>query len=252
MSTHILDDEFGKYKDIPLMGVPTRFRKIQTGGYLFGAPPNQIPALILKDFWLADTACTQELWKAVMGNNPAQFNTNPQNPVENVSWLDVQYFLQKINEHLSPLHVQLPTEAQWEYACRAGTITPFYFGENITPAFVNYNGQHPYHHAQKGRHRQHTVAVKSLPCNAWGLYEMHGNVWEWCQDVWQITLENSLILDNSATCIPDIDANWRDRRVLRGGSWVAVGRFCRSAFRNGDDPSYHYNHVGFRLVCSLT
>ena len=102
--------------------------------------------------------------------------------MERVSWNDVQGFLARINELVPGLDLVLPTEAEWEYACRAGTETPFSFGETITPEQVNYNGDYPYAGGKKGLYRQETVPVASLPANPWGLYEMHGNVWEWCAD----------------------------------------------------------------------
>jgi len=103
--------------------------------------------------------------------------------VEQVSWIDTVAFCQKLSQQAGKTY-RLPSEAQWEYACRAGTTTPFYFGETITPDLVNYNGNSPYGGASKGQYRQETTSVGSFPPNAFGLYDMHGNVWEWCEDVW--------------------------------------------------------------------
>jgi formylglycine-generating enzyme required for sulfatase activity len=134
-------------------------------------------------FWLADTACTQALWQAVMGSNPSDFSGDAQRPVEQVSGLDVREFLRKL-EVLDPdYRMSLPTEAQWEYACRAGTTTPFSCGQNVTPEQVNYDGNHPYAKGAQGEYRRQTVAVKTLQPNPWGLYEMHGNVAEWCAEL---------------------------------------------------------------------
>ena len=133
-----------------------------------------------RGFWLADTSCTQALWQAVLGENPSGFR-GAERPVENVSWEHVtERFLPALDRLVPGLASALPTEAQWEYACRAGTTTPFWFGENITSDQVNYNGNAPYTGGAEGQFRSETLEVKALPANGWGLYEMHGNVWEWC------------------------------------------------------------------------
>ena len=116
-----------------------------------------------------------------MGENPSHFKGEDL-PVESVSWDDVQTFLNALNGLRPELKLELPSEAQWEYACRAGTQTPFWFGDTITTDQANYNGNYPYGDEPKGENRRKTVAVKALPANGWGLYQMHGNVWEWCAD----------------------------------------------------------------------
>ncbi len=116
-----------------------------------------------------------------------------------------------MNTLFPDLHARLPTEAQWEYSCRAGTQTPFSFGENITPEHVNYHGEHPYAGSKNGQYRQKTVPVKSLPPNPWGLFEMHGNVWEWCTDWYEKVYPKQAVTDPSG---PDDGTS----RVLRGGS----------------------------------
>ncbi len=148
-------------------------------------------------FWMADTACTQALWQEVMGDNPSRFDAEngggPEHPVEKVSWLMVQEFLQKLAARLPDCEPALPTEQEWEYACRAGTTTQFYFGENIDTDHVNYDGNFPYRDAKEGEYRQKTVPVKALPANAWGLYQMHGNVWEWCFDLWRDNYDTAVV-----------------------------------------------------------
>ncbi len=190
-------------------------------------------------FWLADTACTQALWQAVMGKNPSGFK-GAQRPVENVSWDGCREFIDKINRLKPGLHLRLPTEAQWEYACRAGTQIPFWFGDNITPDQVNYNGNYPYTGGKKGTYRKETVDVTSLPCNGWGLYQMHGNVWEWCSD-WYDEYPTGSVIDP----VGPADGTFR---VLRGGSWIFFGRNVRSAYRSRDVPSYRVFFTGFRLA----
>ncbi len=193
-------------------------------------------------FWLADTACTQALWVAVMGNNPAYFTDDLQHPVEQVSWDDVQLFLQRANDVVPEMVVRLPSEAQWEYACRAGTTTAFSFGNSISPHQANYDGNEVYEGGgSKGEYRYKTVPVKSFTPNPWGLYQMHGNVWEWCQDTWDS-------YDNTPTDGSSGSGGDAGCRVLRGGSWLDLPLWLRSAFRYLNSPSYHNLHCGFRLV----
>jgi formylglycine-generating enzyme required for sulfatase activity len=163
--------------------------------------------------------------------------------VENVSWEDAQAFIRRMNEMKPELRLCLPTEAQWEYACRSGTTTPFSFGDQISPDTVNYDGRYPYHDGSKGEHREQTVEVASLPPNAWGLFEMHGNVWEWCQD-WYGEYPPQSLVDPQG---PEEGA----ARVLRGGSWINGGRYCRSAYRDHDDPANRVDYNGFRLARGL-
>ncbi|KFB68485.1 MAG: Serine/threonine-protein kinase pkn1 [Candidatus Accumulibacter vicinus] len=182
---------------------------------------------LTRGFWLADTACTQALWQAVMGTNPSHFTGDPQRPVEQVSWDEAQRFLRALEALLPGCEAALPTEAQWEYACRAGSETPFSFGGNITPEQVNYDGNSPYAGGAKGRHREETVPVKSLPANAWGLYEMHGNVWEWCADGLR-SYDEQAQQDPAGPVSGDEEAP----RVVRGGSWLSVAGGLRSAYRS--------------------
>jgi formylglycine-generating enzyme required for sulfatase activity len=242
-------DHYGLFAEIAVAGVSQRFRWMAPGHFLMGSPPDepereddevQHEVRLSRGFWLADTACTQALWQAVTGANPSEFQDDVRNPVENVSWNDVQTFLSELNRRVPGLQARLPSEAEWEYACRAGTTTPFSFGDNITPEQVNYDGNHPYAGGEKGLYRQKTVPVGSLPANPWGLYEMHGNVWEWCADWYG---------DYPST--PQVDPTGPqtgDSRVLRGGSWNFNGRHARCAFRYGYVPGYRYLHFGFRFA----
>ena len=227
-----------------------RLRWIEPGTFLMGSPDSepgrysdegpQHPVTLTRGFWLADTACTQALWQAVTGENPSRFREQPGQPVEQVSWNEVQDFLAELNRRLPGLEARLPSEAEWEYACRAGTTTPFSFGENITAEQVNYDGNHPYAGGVKGVYRLQTVPVGSLPANPWGLYEMHGNVCEWCADWYG---------DYPTT--PQVDprgAPSGDARVFRGGSCNYFGRDVRSAVRRRREPGGHYGSVGFRLA----
>ncbi|WP_426992112.1 formylglycine-generating enzyme family protein [Methylomonas sp. CM2] len=198
------------------------------------------PVSISRGYWLADTACTRALWRAVMGNNPSRFKNDPNNPVETVSWLDVQQFLEKLQVLLPGCQAELPSEAEWEYACRAGTATPFSFGANITPAQVNYAGHYPYAGGEPGEYRQRTVPVKSLPANPWGLYEMHGNVWEWCKD-------GQREYGEAAQTDPLGPIGQDQSPVIRGGSWFDFAWGARSADRFASRLDYANLDLGFRL-----
>jgi len=148
--------------------------------------------------------------------------------------------LPALNERVPGLNAALPTEAQWEYACRAGRSRPFWFGDNITSDQVNYDGNYPYAGGVNGECRQRTVDVKALPSNGWGLYQMHGNVWEWCAD-WLGDYPRGAVVDPPG---PDEGR----KRVLRGGGWIGSGRDCRSAGRDGRGPGHRLGSFGFRLA----
>ena len=241
-------DEFGVYADLNVKGVIQCFRLIESGTFRMGSSglekerydweiPHQVT--LSKPLWLADTACTQALWEVVMGGNPSHFDGDKNNPVENVSWNYIQTFIQVLNTMRSDLALKLPTEAQWEYACRAGSITEFSFGHNIMTEQVNYRSSIPYAGGKVGLDREKTVPVKSLEANTWGLYEMHGNVREWCQD-WFGDYMTENITD------PEGPKTGKSR-VLRGGSWISYGGHCRAAARRPRDPLYSSYDFGFRL-----
>ena len=174
---------------------------IKGGTFLMGSPDTEKERtssespqhwVTLQRFFLGKYPVTQAQWQAVMGNNPAYFKGNNR-PVENVSWNDAIAFCQKLSQKTGRYY-RLPSEAEWEYACRAGTTTPFYFGETITPDLANYDGNYTYASAPKGVYRQQTTDVGSFPPNAFGLYDMHGNVWEWCQDIWHENYNGRLLM----------------------------------------------------------
>jgi len=243
------EDRFGLFMVLEVQRVRQRFRWITPGTFWMGSPESEPEryddetlhrVTLTQGFWLADTACTQALWTAVTGENPSHFQNNADNPVENVSWDEAEQFIDQLNAAVPSLAARLPTEAEWEYACRAGTTTPFSFGENITPEQVNYNGNSPYAGGAEGLYREKTVPVKSLPPNAWGLYEMHGNVWEWCAD-WYGVYEPESSVD-------PLGQEHGSKRVLRGGSWVSYGRVARSAIHDGYDPAERFGYIGFRIA----
>jgi eukaryotic-like serine/threonine-protein kinase len=162
-----------------------------------------------------------------------------------VNWLDGMDFCEKLSQKTGHTY-RLPSEAEWEYACRAGTTTPFAFGKTIIPAVVNYNVNYTYAQAAKGEYRQKTMVVGSFPANLFGLYDMHGNLWEWCLDEWSDNYKNALA-DGSAR--GDITSrNSYKIHVLRGGSWNNNPDDCRAANRLRNFIDNHYYGIGFRVV----
>jgi formylglycine-generating enzyme required for sulfatase activity len=195
-----------------------------------------VPALLMSKY-----PVTQAQYETIIGSNPSHFKGS-QHPVESVSWDDAQAFCQKLVKQTNKPY-RLPSEAEWEYACRAGTKTPFYFGATISPDVANYNGNYPYSQASKGVYREATTDVGIFPANSFGLCDLHGNVWEWCQDPWHKSYQGAPI-DAS----PWLNDN--NYRVLRGGSWVSSAGYCRSANRFSNSPDARYSNVGFRLALS--
>ena len=231
-------DEYGVFADFRLGNACQRMRWIGPGTFMMGSPDDekgrfddeQIHSVTLTlGYWLGETTCTQVLWQAVMGSNPSGFEGRDR-PVENVTWDDCQAFFEKANGLLDGGGLRLPTEAEWEYACRAGTTTPFWFGQDLTPEQANFD--------RAGR--KQTAAVKEFPCNGWGLYQMHGNVWEWCQD-WQGEYPDGPVEDPTG---PDMGVH----RVFRGGGWGNPARYCRSAYRFAFHPGDRRVILGFRLA----
>ncbi len=246
------EDRYGLYADFEVRGVMQRLRWIAPGRFLMGSPEEepkrernetQHEVTLTEGYWLGDTACPQALWKVVMGENPSWFSDVPgsaEHPVETVSWEDCVIFLERINSEVPGLELRLPTEAEWEYACRAGTRTPFNVGATITTEQANYDGNYPYAGGPEGERRAKTMPVKSFEPNAWGLWQMHGNVWEWCWD-WHGAYEEG----------PAVDPRGPEEgeyRVLRGGSWNFGARDLRSANRGGYEPGLRSEFKGFRVA----
>jgi len=185
---------------------------------------------------------TQEQWQDVRGNNPSCFKGERNLPVENVSWEDCHEFIRILRKGDKNLY-RLPTEAEWEFACRAASPTPFSFGNTITTAQANYDGNHTYGNGKKGEYREKTTPVGNFSENAWRLFDTHGNVWEWCEDRYGEYPQG----DTTDPKGPSTG----DYRVLRGGSWNTFPERCRSASRNYAEPEYCNHDIGFRLCFSL-
>lgn len=230
-----------------------KMRWIPPGEFQMGSPESEhghrddetLHAVkITKGFWMADTTCSQELWSAVMKENPSHFQGD-RFPVEQVSFDDVQMFLERVNDQTEGLDLSLPSEAQWGYACRAGVEgTPFSFGEDVSTNQCNFDGNYPYKDGQKGEFRERTVPVESFRPNRWGLFQMHGNVWEWCSD-WYGDYPDDTMSDTDPKGPPS-----GFNRVVRGGGWFNHAMDVRSANRNVSDPEFRNSYLGFRCVTS--
>jgi formylglycine-generating enzyme required for sulfatase activity len=203
----------------------------------------------LASFFLGQTPVTQAQWQEVAKWPQVELKLNPDpadfkganRPVEQVSWEEAMEFCRRLSQH-TKLFYTLPSEAQWEYACRAGTTLPFVFGDTLTPDIANYDGNFVYGSGPKGQDRAETTEVGSFAANAWGLQDMHGNVFEWCLDHWHDDYRGA----------PDDGSAWvtggdQTRRLLRGGSWVSSPRYCLSAYRGRRPLDFRSCRVGFRL-----
>jgi formylglycine-generating enzyme required for sulfatase activity len=205
---------------------------------------------ITRPFLIGQHEVTQQEWRTVMGTSPSQFGAcGNRCPVENVTFADAQQFLTKMNARVAPsqskapsLRYRLPTEAEWEYACRARTTGPFSTGENLTTAQANYNGRFPYGSFPAGEYRQKPTPVGAFPPNPWGLFDMHGNVWEWTAD-WY-----GPYTDNSSGNIDPRGAPTGDKRVIRGGSWYFDANSARCALRYTHAPADKGFSLGFRVA----
>jgi formylglycine-generating enzyme required for sulfatase activity len=240
-------------------GLAITMLQIPAGSFQMGSPASEAERrgnegpqqrVELQSFFLGQTPVTQAQWKEVaswpqvdlkLNPNAGRFK-GPNRPVEQVSWEEAMEFCRRLSQRTKLVYT-LPSEAQWEYACRAGTTTPFAFGDTLTPDLANYDGNYTYESGPKGQYRQQTTDVGSFAGNAWGLQDMHGNVWEWCLDHWH----------NSYTGAPADGSAWTagggTSRLLRGGSWYGDPANCRSAYRSNGRPDGRGYSLGFRVCC---
>ncbi len=249
------DDDYGPWAEIHIGDAKQNLRWINPGTFLMGAPESewkphgfdregpQHPVTISRGFWLFETPCTQALWEAVMGEAPSHFK-GADLPVESVSWLDCQLFIEALDSQLPDLHLSLPTEAEWEYACRAETETSTYAGDLVIDSNHHAAGleQIAWYGANAGR-KTHSVA--ELQPNDWGLYDMLGNVWEWCRDCSRRPYSSAAITD------PMYEKGGASAsRVFRGGGWGDPARHVRAAYRDRLPPGHRVHLVGFRCSSS--
>lgn len=242
-------------------GVVLEMVAIPGGKFLMGSPENELERrdsespqhnVTVQPFFMGKLTVTQAQWAAVavlekvkidLELDPSNFK-GANRPVECVSWNQAIEFCARLSNKTGK-NYRLPSEAEWEYACRAGTTTPFYFGETITTDLANYDGNYTYGSGIKGQYRQQTTDVGIFPPNSFGLFDMHGNIWEWCQDEWHQNY-NEAPADGKAR----ISDNDNHSLLLRGGSWNNIAAYCRSAIRLNTYPVIDYHNIGFRVVCA--
>jgi formylglycine-generating enzyme required for sulfatase activity len=232
-------------------GIQLEMLSIPPGTFQMGSPPHhgnidEHPQhfVTIKSFMMGKFLITQGQWKAVIGKLPPCRFKGEYLPVERISWDEAQNFCQRLAQKTGR-NYHLPSETQWEYACRAGTTTPFSFGETLTSDIANFNGEHIFRREPGGIYFHSTSEGGKFPPNAFGLYDMHGNLWEWCVDNW--------LEDYSSS--PRDDTAYQNHnnpsRVARGGSWHEPARLCRSAARIQFLQSEAEEFIGFRVVCDI-
>ncbi len=238
------------------------------GRFIMGSPPNeperrpgedQVEVTLTRGFWMGKYEVTQGQWKRVVGKLPGELTAElPEGddfPVGNVNFAEAEAFCQKLTQlgrqsgdMPNDWEFRLPTEAQWEYACRARTTTATSFGDKLSSKQANFNGQ-PYNGAEPGPSLGRAAKVGSYPANAWGLHDMHGNTFEWCRDWYHAKLPGGVDPDlYTAKATAQKNRTGDVSRVRRGGCWADEGWPCRSAFRLRFEPERRYDHIGFRVV----
>ncbi len=234
-----------------------RFCWASPGRFRMGSPASepgrradeaQVDVTFSRGFWIGKYEVTQGQWKAVAGAFPRDMDkgAGADVPVYWVSFLNCEEFCRKMTGSVPNWEIRLPTEAEWEYACRAGTVTATSFGDRFDTRRVNFNGK-PYNGGEPGTSLGRSTPVGSYPANAWGLHDMHGNVWEWCRDWYHDSLPGGTSPDlTSVKGVVNRDGTYS--RVRRGGAWTEDGWACRSAMRLRYEPERNSDHIGFRVV----
>jgi len=218
---------------------------------------DQVEVTLTKGFWIGKYEVTQSEWKRTVGNFPAALTAGAGDnfPIYSMNFAEAEEFCRQLTEsaHVKGAlpegwEFRLPTEAQWEYACRAGTTTATSFGDKLSSKQANFEGK-PYNGAEEGPSLKRATVVGSYPPNAWGVHDMHGNVFEWCRDWYQATLPGGVDPDlYSAKTSALVNRDGTTSRVRRGGCWADEGWPCRSAFRLRFEPERRADHIGFRVV----
>jgi formylglycine-generating enzyme required for sulfatase activity len=253
--------------------------RIPKGNFLMGSPASeaerneneeQHEVEITRPFYLGAYEVTQAQYRKIMTKNPSACSatgdlramvkgvSTDDYPAENIRWYWAVDFCQKLSalpaEKNAGRSYRLPTEAEWEYACRAATATPFHFGKALSSLEANFNGEAPYREAARGTYLKRPTRVGSYKPNRWGLYDMHGNVQEWCSDWYDPEYyKSSPKADPKGPAKGVLSTDYKDfYRVVRGGSWLDEGRGCRSAYRFRAMPHDSYRLIGFRVVCVVS
>ncbi len=256
----------GSVGNVPAAGTITNtlgmvFVYVEPGSFIMGSPPHEMGrekdevrhwVHLSRGFYISATEVTQGQWKQLMGNNPSAYpDLGDQGPVDQVSWYDSREFIDRLNRREKTTAYRLPTEAEWEYTCRAGSETAFTTGKitEVNCNLIEHLDRVAWYCGNSG-FRPHTVGVKKP--NAWGVYDMHGNVHEWCEDhsdwlnIW--TRRINVITDTYRNNIKDPLSKTGERRVFRGGSWNQSSQYNRSADRGCFLPSLRRADIGFRIV----
>jgi formylglycine-generating enzyme required for sulfatase activity len=238
---------------------------IPPGRFVMGSPPHEVERrdlegpqhlVELEGFWMGQTPITHAQWRQVMGTKPSRFRGGEADrnhrPVDDVSWEEAMAFCTKLRKRTGR-HYGLPSEAQWEYACRAGTTTPFHCGATLISELANFHASSTYGAAPKGDDQGQTSPAEQFPANRWGLLDLHGNVWEWCLDEWHSSYQGApedgrAWLVRQGTRRREREGSGGDR-LLRGGSRFGRPGDCRSAYRGRIHPVFRINDVGFRVCC---
>ena len=247
-------------------GVRLTMMQIPEGAFMMGSLKSEEESfdaerpqheVSVPSFYMGRYAVTQAQWRVVAGYDREEkdLKLDPSNfkganrPVERVSWEEAQEFCRRLSTKTGRAY-RLPSEAEWEYACRAGGTKPFHFGETIDAGIANYDGRFVYGKGAKGEYREETTEVGIFPANEWGLHDMHGNVWEWCEDDWHDRYEGAPI-DGSPWLYDKLTSQGEEAdKLLRGCSWDGDSGGCRSASRYHAPRRGRFGIVGFRVVCS--
>jgi formylglycine-generating enzyme required for sulfatase activity len=240
----LLAERLGPELHLELLVIPAGMFQMGSLRHTGGDDERPQHLVTIRSFLLGRYPVTQAQWQAVMGSLPPCRFKGERRPIEQVSWVSARKFCERLSQRTGRAH-DLPSEAQWEYACRAGTNTAFCFGETLTTELANYCGEHVYRAGPKGLYRHETTPVDTFPPNAFGLADLHGNLWEWCADTWHEDYQ-AAPRDGSAW-----EGGPSSYRVARGGSWHEPPENCRSAARIGFHPAEADDFIGFRVAAAL-
>jgi eukaryotic-like serine/threonine-protein kinase len=239
-------------------GVFLTMVKIPAGTFMMGSPATEEGREIheqpqhlvnIPEFYIGQAQITQNQWAAIFHDKSLEYSKNSHLPIHSINWIEAIDFCDRLSQKTGRKY-RLPSESEWEYACRANTTSPFAYGDSILPSIANLNGESPYGKAPKAGSRQHVTPAATFPPNLFGLYDMHGNLWEWCLDEWFEDYHGAPTDGSPSGNITSRDG--QQHRVVRGGSWFSYGRICRSASRASLFSSFRHQHYGLRVVCRMS